>query len=920
MADFKVQRGSSTILNTESTITITAGVDYDAPAAATAAFVRITNAAKCGVLSSGDAIPLDQWTCWIADADPITTSITFTRYDTTTDLEVYWEIIEYIGDVGGSNEIIVRAVEAVVSAGATADTAAVSGVVTDADIAVILTGQGNDEGAAPAQTNNLACTTEWQVGDQEGRATRTDSADNITVSMAVVEFTGANWAVQRVTHSYTLAGSTETETITTVGAIGKAFVHPQLRTGSAGLDEFGQEVWLSAATTLSFKLIASADVDHESVVWVINNTQAGGTVDMNVQRASGSWGGGGDVTTTETITTVVMAETSLWGLGAYVGGTGTACERAAIGFQLTNATTVTIVGINNQLVKTYRLEAVTWPTETARVAGTYYMRADGTAAHRQGATSALLAATSMSTIRHNTETFIAGDEIVLSDAGGVYGSQVEAPSGGSAVADVLYSADGTPIINGADALVAAIYKWTASGSGTNEYHVELSGGGDPSLVEPKQIFMDDIRSAIGTVGSLADHEWDWGDNDALGYNTVYLRDNTGDPDASGVEIDASQRDYGFTSVGNSYITVDGITAQRANVSGVHLQSHAKKDQTVQNCTGRECWNNGIRLEVTGDTNPILIDTCTVYDNGGTGILVSSAFSTCTITGCTAYRNCSRPATDANFTAGIRTFSEDGARADDITITDCTSYSNGESGEEDERGFGIWADTPGSNCVIEKTLTYDNQKAGIHFEWGGVSTTGQRVSYNIAHDNEAGGIMLFRNCHDAVVYNNTCYNNGSTFGNIAIRGEFPEADNDGMVDNLIKNNIMWTAVSAKVFFAWLGGENDGTKGSGNVYSNNIIGPEDTGFIGWGVGVAYDTLAAWETASSQSDNIASDPLFVDPDNDNFRLQLKSPCCKAGVDVGLSYDHDGRFLAATPSIGAFEGPAQGSMTGRRRRLNRR
>ncbi len=77
------------------------------------------------------------------------------------------------------------------------------------------------------------------------------------------------------------------------------------------------------------------------------------------------------------------------------------------------------------------------------------------------------------------------------------------------------------------------YKWTASGSGTNEYYCELAAGGDPSLTEAKCVSTTGnfIAATNGTMGSLAAGAWDWGDNDSLGYSTVYVRLVDGaDPD------------------------------------------------------------------------------------------------------------------------------------------------------------------------------------------------------------------------------------------------------------------------------------------------------------------------------------------------------------------------------------------------------
>ena len=37
-------------------------------------------------------------------------------------------------------------------------------------------------------------------------------------------------------------------------------------------------------------------------------------------------------------------------------------------------------------------------------------------------------------------------------------------------------------------LVNSTYKWTASASGTNEYYLELAGGGDPGISQPDNVY------------------------------------------------------------------------------------------------------------------------------------------------------------------------------------------------------------------------------------------------------------------------------------------------------------------------------------------------------------------------------------------------------------------------------------------------
>jgi len=80
------------------------------------------------------------------------------------------------------------------------------------------------------------------------------------------------------------------------------------------------------------------------------------------------------------------------------------------------------------------------------------------------------------------------------------------------------------------------YQWTASGSGTNEYYLEAAGGGTPALGEPSALYIGGSLATGGTLGSLAAGEWGWGDNDSLGFDTVYVRLSDGaDPDSKAVD-------------------------------------------------------------------------------------------------------------------------------------------------------------------------------------------------------------------------------------------------------------------------------------------------------------------------------------------------------------------------------------------------
>ncbi len=80
-------------------------------------------------------------------------------------------------------------------------------------------------------------------------------------------------------------------------------------------------------------------------------------------------------------------------------------------------------------------------------------------------------------------------------------------------------------------LTKPAYRWVVSAAQANEYRLELIGGGDPGISAPGFIYQNSALSTEGTVGSLAVGQWDYADNDTLGYSTVYVRTaGTVDPD------------------------------------------------------------------------------------------------------------------------------------------------------------------------------------------------------------------------------------------------------------------------------------------------------------------------------------------------------------------------------------------------------
>lgn len=81
--------------------------------------------------------------------------------------------------------------------------------------------------------------------------------------------------------------------------------------------------------------------------------------------------------------------------------------------------------------------------------------------------------------------------------------------------------------------ITHIYEWTTSG-GANEYYVRLTTTAkDPVLIKPDELWIAGTAAAEGVVGSLDTigvDKWGYGDNDSLGFDTIYVSlDDDADP-------------------------------------------------------------------------------------------------------------------------------------------------------------------------------------------------------------------------------------------------------------------------------------------------------------------------------------------------------------------------------------------------------
>lgn len=381
---FKVQRGTTTIATSATTATITAGTDYTAPSSATAGFIRIasTRYSGMGPTSGGGTHTTDRHGVHIQNPGNITTSITFERQDAnaTYDCRVSWEIIEYVGSGGGANEMIVRGTE-VLSGTGTPLTGTTLTNITDAnDVAVIITGQASENSSNADHWEQLWVPEDLVAngGNWDPRVSRLGSTAGATVnvSIAVVEFTGSNWTVDRFTTDTTgttwSPGDSNNFTVAhgvTISDVTKAFAIAYYATDNdpGGIDDAGDAVSLDSTTNLRIYNAVTAGTRRKAG-WIIQNSQSDGTANnLSVQHhtwADDTTTGSEERVFTETGFTAVadIAETSVFVTCSVEGG-GAALPRGYIDYRLTATGTLTLTECDNGQERRFAAEIVEWPED-----------------------------------------------------------------------------------------------------------------------------------------------------------------------------------------------------------------------------------------------------------------------------------------------------------------------------------------------------------------------------------------------------------------------------------------------------------------------------------------------------------------------------------------------------------------------------
>ncbi len=464
----------------------------------------------------------------------------------------------------------------------------------------------------------------------------------------------------------------------------------------------------------------------------------------------------------------------------------------------------------------------------------------------------------------------AGDTVNLK-RGSLWRESLSPGYSGTAGSPITYAAYGTgelPIITGSDSMNPITGdQWTLSTGGTSEYYWNAS------IADPTMVWVNGTTAGPKrTVGSLADGQWGYGNNDTLGYNTVYLRQSGGDPDTTGVSIEKGARNYAVYVASKSYLVFSNLELRNAATL-----------------------NNGVVYLSTA--TGITIQNCKIHD-GYYGINNAASGTNINITDSEIYNALWYVYGNNEYAECVRLIGVSGGSVARCTIHN--AYGFDAALNATAVGLGFFSGT--TNLVIEKNNVYSNNGDQV-YSWDGA--TNNIIRYNYIHDGSNGTIFrqgsnsnsvyanLYVNASPALqlnssggvttgnkFYNNTIYDN-SPCKAVAIVGNHTGE---------LKNNIIWANVP-DASGNYYGMYCDSTAGFVSNY-NRWYNPAGAGiaalWIWQGTWYSQSQFATYKTASGQdAASSTGDPGMIDPGIGYYGLSDSSPCINVGVNLGDTYD---------------------------------
>ncbi len=267
---------------------------------------------------------------------------------------------------------------------------------------------------------------------------------------------------------------------------------------------------------------------------------------------------------------------------------------------------------------------------------------------------------------------------------------------------------------------------------------------------------------------------------------------------------------------------------------------------------------------------------------------------------------------------------------DITI-EGINFQNGRTGYVVTHGGGLFVSTKNANVTLINNIFIGNRANGygggafVVSNSGSITIANNTFSRNSAFFSDSnvyshGGGFVESNFGSITLTNNTfSNNNANNYGG----GAYVYLENDTATLNFY-NNILWnnTANPNGNNGDDLYGDNDGDRNNTpspvnlahNLFSTTATpidfstAPQTQKVYIWLTGNYNRNIANGCTNSGNFGNIQADPLFVDPQNGDLRLQANSPAIDVGCNNAPSIpstDKDGnqRIVSTAVDMGAYE-----------------
>lgn len=493
--------------------------------------------------------------------------------------------------------------------------------------------------------------------------------------------------------------------------------------------------------------------------------------------------------------------------------------------------------------------------------------------------------------------FTAGDSILFKKSE-IWRETIIVPSSGSFGKPIIFSSYG----NGEMPIISSLpisTDWSAPISGIYSKTQNINAS---SIV-----FEDGIPLLpMATSPACTDGYW-FGNN-----ITFYYRPKSGNPSNHIVTTTRKWSEFiaGIDVSNRSYLTITGL---QFNACGAGIKSfetvHGNVGITIKNCTFKYCHTGIFLMPDIGNNTNASVENCFFFRNQCAVRMYTtealggkhSGHSHGTNIGCIIRNNemSETGTTNGKFHWNYGTDNEG------IGMQNCQNAVISDNYIHD--GFQIGTtifnleNAISSNNLITRNRVYNNGKPALILQGRNDSGTypyafiGNIISNNIYANsgNNATKCSLYleqgKNANATnYIINNTIY---GTYSKIFIANPNPAYFS-------IKNNIIFGAADYRISFA--GAMPSNLSIDYNQYYETIL--NDKFYID---GRSQSLSHIQSNYGFEQHGHYGNPLFVNAHNFDFHLQPRSPCIKAGTDVGITEDRDRltKPKGTAPDIGAYE-----------------